>query len=138
MIHATSSAPVSANASKKMCHPERCAQRESKDLRLHLLLQLSSPDQPQKPGCPIHVAVSPRHGWECITSPSQQLPLLLQLPMLLQLPLLLGTPRLQPWVSTHRNEKGALAPGVCSPVPCRKSSRPKQLLVQAPLLFLIL
>src|SRR6266851_7067566 len=141
MIHATSSAPVSANASKKMCHPERCARRESKDLRLHLLLQLSSPNQPQKHGCPsqpqkhgcpIHVAVSPRHGWECITSPSQLLPLLLQLPMLL------GTPRLQPWVSTQCNEKGALAPGVCSAVPCRKSSPPRQRLVQASsLLFLI-
>jgi tetratricopeptide (TPR) repeat protein len=58
-------------------------------------------------------------------------------PRLSPLPLLLGTPRLQPWVSTHRNEKGALAPGVCFPVPC-PNSRPKQLLVQASLLFLIL
>ncbi|MCU1223123.1 MAG: tetratricopeptide repeat protein [Edaphobacter sp.] len=115
MIHATSFAAVSANASKKICHPERCAKRESKDLQLPLFLQSFFPNQIQK------------HGWDCISLPSQLLPLLP------------GTPRLQPWVSTRRNEKGALAPGVCSPIPCRKSSRPKQGLVQASsLLFLII
>src|SRR6266568_7841922 len=130
MIHATSSAPVSTNASKKMCHPERCAQRESKDLRLHLLLRLSSPDQPQKPGCPIHVAASPRHRWECIHSPSQLLPLSLRLLLPSSLLLLLGTPRLQPGVSNPPNKKGALAPGVCSPpLNISKSSQPKQRLV---------
>jgi hypothetical protein len=29
---------------------------------------LLSPNQPQKTGCPIHVAASPRHGWEWISS----------------------------------------------------------------------
>ncbi len=42
------------------------------DLLLQLQLSLPVfPTQPQTIGCPIHGAVSSRHGWECKTFPSQ-------------------------------------------------------------------